>query len=66
MAVILDLDQLPYQKVLPIIAWCHENGIDQEKCEELIEAWTVAPPPEIDWKLTIPEKYATILVLKFL
>jgi hypothetical protein len=67
MVMILDLNQIPYQKVLPIIEWCLNRNIDLDKCINLLEAWHSYPPKEVnDWTIDIPEEYMSFIVMKWL
>ena len=67
MAVTVDLGQLPFQKVMPIIEWCLENNIDKERCIYFLYVWTAKPAPtDVDWTLTIPDKFATMFILRWL
>lgn len=67
MAVIVDLGELPYYMAIPVIEWCLTNNIDTEKCVSLLETWTTIPcPKDVDWKITMSEKDATMFVLKFI
>ena len=66
MDVIVDLNQMPYHYVLPIIEWCLKHNIDEGRCIQLLEAWYSKPPKSNDdWTLTIPDKYATMFLLKW-
>ena len=67
MAVTVDLGEMPFQMVMPIIKWCWDNDIEREKCLYWLEIWSKAPPPDdIDWTLTIPDKYATLFILTWM
>ena len=61
----VDLNHLPYRMAFDIIKWCAEHDVDKEKCIELLEAMSIAPPPDVVWELDIPEKYITMFVLKW-
>lgn len=65
--MILDLNQIPFQKVLPIVKWCLENKIDFAKCVNLLEAWYSMPPKEVtDWTVDIPDQYISFVIMKWL
>ena len=55
MVVTFDLARLPWRTAYDILLWCAE----QEFIESIPNPWGI--PLEID----IPEKYVTLLVLKF-
>ena len=66
MDVIVDLNQYPFRRVLPIIEWCFKHNIDTKRCVKLLEVWYSDPPvTNDDWTLTIPEKHVTMFLLKF-
>lgn len=66
MDVIVDLNQYPFHRVLPIIEWCLKRNIDTGRCIQLLEIWYSKPPLDNDnWTLTIPENHVTMFLLKF-
>lgn len=65
--MILDLNQIPFQKVMPIVEWCFKNNIDLTKCEKLLSIWVSVPPQDYnDWTIDIPEEYMSFVVMKWL
>lgn len=66
--MILDLNQLPFNVVMPIVKWCYERNIDRSKCAELINEWHSKPPynNKIEWTLEVPKEYMSFITLKWL
>ena len=65
--MILDLNQIPFRHVLPIIEWCFKNSINTERCVKLLEVWYSDPPvTNDDWTIDIPEEYMSFVVMKWL
>lgn len=65
--MILNLNNLPFRKVMPIIEWCFNHDVDRYKCIELITEWhSKFPREDVKWELDIPEQYMSFVVMKWL
>lgn len=63
--VTVDIGPMPYRLAMELVRICIKNNIDTERAISILKATTTVPVPNIDWKLTVPEKYLTFLMLKY-
>lgn len=65
-AYTVNLMEIPYSMVMPIIQWCVDNDIQVEKCVRMLEVWSTKEDiqPE-EWELSLSEEQALLFCLRW-
>lgn len=65
-AYTINLLEIPYTLVMPIIEWCVSNDIEVERCIHMLEVWhsksDLYPP---DWELNLEGEQALLFCLRW-
>lgn len=61
----INLLDIPYSKVMPIIEWCVSNNIQIEKCVRMLEGWHDREHIRGMWELEFEEAEATLFCLRW-